>query len=178
VAGVLTFSVCGSDPGNVEGAQVAQLTDAEVRAALEAGLEGQPDYPTSAEAATSIDVAANGTTLEALLPDVAAPSPALAPAPAVPRGEPSPAATSSGAGYDLQLASVRDPAATRSHWDAVRTQHPDLFSGLSPNVQTADLGDRGVYHRLRVGPFPDRASAARTCEAYKSRGGDCLVVAQ
>jgi len=42
-------------------------------------------------------------------------------------------------------------------------------------VETADLGDRGVYHRLRVGPFASSDAAKTYCEGLKERGQDCLI---
>jgi cell division septation protein DedD len=40
----------------------------------------------------------------------------------------------------------------------------------------ADLGDRGVYYRLQVGPFPDRAKAVQLCRKLSARRQSCLLV--
>lgn len=78
--------------------------------------------------------------------------------------------------YTLQLVSVRSSEDALRHWGTLKGKHPHLLAGLSPTVQRADLGAKGVYHRLRVGPFADRESAASACEALQMRGGSCLVV--
>jgi cell division septation protein DedD len=192
LVGLMSFSVCGGSD-SLEGQRLAGPSDAEVREALESGLAAQPAYPTEAEAAASGD--APGAAPEPRLPDVAAPGPdyrsaaspatpqpAAAPAPApgaTPQvaAAPPPAAVRAGTGsFSIQLASVRDAAATTGLWEQVLAEHPDLFAGVSPHVQQADLGERGVYHRLRVGPFASRETAQRTCDVYQARGGSCLVV--
>jgi hypothetical protein len=43
-------------------------------------------------------------------------------------------------------------------------------------VQRADLGDRGIYYRLRVGPMASSNVANEFCMMFRSSGGDCLVV--
>jgi hypothetical protein len=46
------------------------------------------------------------------------------------------------------------------------------------DVQRADLGSRGVYHRVRAGYFADRDSAARFCDRVRQMGQDCIVAAR
>ena len=38
----------------------------------------------------------------------------------------------------------------------------------------ADLGEKGIYYRVRVGPFND-GDAARLCGDLKAAGGDCIL---
>ena len=44
------------------------------------------------------------------------------------------------------------------------------------SIERADLGARGVFYRLRAGAFGSREGASDFCDAYKSTGGDCIVV--
>jgi len=45
-------------------------------------------------------------------------------------------------------------------------------------VQKADLGAKGVWYRLRIGPIVDKTAAAKLCGQLKSQGHpDCLVMA-
>jgi hypothetical protein len=39
----------------------------------------------------------------------------------------------------------------------------------------ADLGAKGVFFRLRIGPFASSADAKSFCDGLKTRGQDCLV---
>jgi hypothetical protein len=43
-------------------------------------------------------------------------------------------------------------------------------------VQRADLGARGIYYRIQVGPIADAAAAEHDCAELKRRGEGCIVV--
>jgi len=49
-----------------------------------------------------------------------------------------------------------------------------VLGDVQPVIQKADLGDRGTYYRVRLGPYQQQA-AARLCSNLKSAGGDCFV---
>lgn len=90
---------------------------------------------------------------------------------AAPVSQPS---ASSGAGYVAVLASI--PRSGSSRMDALK-QFADLqqryasqLGGKTPDVQEANLGDRGTYHRLIVGPPSSRQEASRLCANLKSAG--------
>lgn len=82
-------------------------------------------------------------------------------------------APSSGSGFVVQLSSQRSPDEARETFKSLQRRYA-VLSGYQPVIQRADLGDRGIYHRLRVGPF-ERGEAIRLCETLKSAGGDCIV---
>ena len=73
----------------------------------------------------------------------------------------------------VQLSSQRSEEGARTNFRRQQQRYSAL-SGYSLNIQRADLGDRGVYHRARVGPFA-RNAANSLCERLKSQGGDCIV---
>lgn len=58
------------------------------------------------------------------------------------------------------------------------TAHGDLAGDLLPDIQTADLGAKGVWYRLRIGPFAGKATAARSCEKMMKKGVSCLIAAR
>jgi hypothetical protein len=73
-------------------------------------------------------------------------------------------------------------AARRTHTDALEAfadlqlKYGHLLGGYAPFIQRADLGDRGVFYRLRVGAMDDHATAAKLCSDLKTSGlADCLV---
>ncbi|MEP3233210.1 MAG: SPOR domain-containing protein [Hyphomicrobiales bacterium] len=89
-----------------------------------------------------------------------------------------PAATSStpaanSGDYVVQLSAQRSDEAARTNFRRLQQRY-SVLANYSLNVQRADLGDRGVYHRVRVGPFA-RSAANSVCERVKSQGGDCIV---
>lgn len=102
-----------------------------------------------------------------------------------PAKKPAPAATGprpTGAGYVPVLASV--PASKSSRMDALK-QFADMqqkFAGAltnrTPDVQEANLGAKGTYHRLIAGPPGSADSARSVCNKLKAEGyGDCWVLA-
>ena len=96
------------------------------------------------------------------------------PAPSAPR--------STGAGYVAVLASV--PASASSRIDAL-TQFADMqqkygsiLSSKTPDIQEANLGAKGTYHRLLVGPPGSRDSANSVCNQLKAQGySGCWITA-
>lgn len=100
-----------------------------------------------------------------------APLPLVA-APAVVETTASPVLTANG-DFMVQLSSQRSPEAARTTFRSLQRRHSALGE-FSADIQRADLGDRGIYHRLRVGPFA-RAQANQLCQDLKSSGSDCIV---
>ena len=75
--------------------------------------------------------------------------------------------------FVVQLSSQRSENGARSDFRRQQQRYSAL-AGYSLNIQRADLGDRGVYHRVRLGPFA-RSAANSLCARVKSQGGDCIV---
>ena len=94
----------------------------------------------------------------------------------VPEPEPEPAAGAPVADlFRVQVASARDEAGAEREWERLKSRHGELLDGLNLRVVHADLGDKGVWYRARIGPFSDRAGASALCDALKARGTDCFV---
>ncbi|MEM1283893.1 MAG: SPOR domain-containing protein [Pseudomonadota bacterium] len=79
--------------------------------------------------------------------------------------------------FIVQLASLRSEEQARSTFSALQSRFGSILTGFSPNIQEVDLGDRGIYHRVRLGPM-DRADADSLCQRYQAAGGDCFVQRQ
>ena len=79
--------------------------------------------------------------------------------------------------YYIQLASLRDEADARTAYERIRDDFPNLVSGLSVVFPKVDLGSRGTFTRIQVGPLP-QAQAKKRCADYSAaaRGGTCLVI--
>lgn len=97
--------------------------------------------------------------------------------------DPSPAPRASGgAGYVAVLASV--PASDSSRINAL-TQFADMqqkygaiLGNKTPDIREANLGEKGTYHRLLVGPPSSRDSANSVCSQLKAQGfSGCWVTA-
>lgn len=130
-------------------------------------------------------------TAPAPAPAVATPQPAPAkpapaplankPAPVVAKPAPAPVAqaapvsppAASGA-YVAQIAAFKSQAEAEAGWAAFKRNHAATLGGMSPNIVSVDLGEKGTWFRLRTGSFPDKAAAADFCARLKAEGASCL----
>lgn len=90
------------------------------------------------------------------------------------RASPAPTVATSGQ-YLVQVLSVRSESAARAAWSRMQATHGALLVNETLNMEQADLGERGIFYRVRFGAFDARSSANATCKALKSEGQDCLV---
>ncbi|MBL8543407.1 MAG: SPOR domain-containing protein [Hyphomonadaceae bacterium] len=105
-------------------------------------------------------------------------APLAADAPATDAGPPQVAAAPMIAGngpFVAQLAALQSEAAVQQAWRRLSSRAPELFASAHLDVERADLGQRGIYYRVRAGYFTDRSNAARFCERIRQMGQDCIV---
>lgn len=93
---------------------------------------------------------------------------------------PAPVATT-GSGYVAVLASI--PRSSTSRIEALKRfadlqqKYGSVLSGKTPDVAEANLGAKGNYHRLLVGPPASRQKASGVCSQLKTEGyPDCWVM--
>lgn len=152
---------------------------AEAAPAETAGSESTPG-PRALEAAEQ------GPPAPAAAPEPAAEAPAQAAAPApepAPALEPAQSApapadglgTAQSGQYLVQLLSVRSEEAARGEWARLQGRYEELLGPHTINIQEADLGERGIYYRVRTGAFDTKAGANSFCGKLKAAGQDCLV---
>jgi hypothetical protein len=107
-------------------------------------------------------------------PVVAKPAPApVAVAKVAPPPAPVSAPVASGA-YVAQIAAFKSQAEAEAGWAAFKRNHAAILGGMSPNIVSVDLGEKGTWFRLRTGSFADKASAADFCARLKAEGAICL----
>lgn len=82
--------------------------------------------------------------------------------------------------FHVQLSSIRsDDRAVGERAAARLTRtHRSILGDLEVVAIRADLGERGIYYRLRAGPLADYTSAAELCRELTAREQDCIVVRQ
>src|SRR6266480_1986016 len=63
-------------------------------------------------------------------------------------------------GYLVQVSSQKSEADARASFRALQSKFPNGLGFKSPGIKRTDLGEKGVYYRVMVGPFgsPDEAS--------------------
>ena len=76
----------------------------------------------------------------------------------------------------VQVGSFRSEAEAMADWGRIESRFEDLLVGKTYNVQPADLGERGVFYRLRIGPFENNDDAQAYCRTLTDRGKACLAV--
>jgi cell division septation protein DedD len=79
-------------------------------------------------------------------------------------------------GYLVQLASMGSPETAQQHWELLRARNAELLGDMTLTVEEANLGTRGTYYRIQIGPFPNEATAEDMCWQLKAQKLDCLVV--
>ena len=113
-----------------------------------------------------------------------APQPEKTPEPekvaAIPPPAPPPAAkvqpAADPAGWRIQVASYRSAATAQGGWQRLLKTHGDLIGDLKSRVVRADLGARGIFHRLQAGPLANAAAARALCASLQKRKVGCLIV--
>lgn len=76
--------------------------------------------------------------------------------------------------WQVQLISSPNRASVDSAWNGLVKKYPSL-KGQPREIETADLGAKGTYYRLKAGAFADRSGADRLCADIKALGGTCIV---
>lgn len=94
-----------------------------------------------------------------------------APAPAGAAAQPKPSA----GGFVVQVTSQRSEADARTAYSSLQKRFPQVLGPYQPSIQTATVGDRGTYYRVRVGPFGSSSDASTVCNNLRAAGGDCVV---
>lgn len=79
----------------------------------------------------------------------------------------------------IQLASLKSKSDAEAFYGRVRDAFPKLVAGVNVFFPQADLGARGTFTRVQIGPL-DQADAKSRCADYSAsaRGGTCLVISR
>lgn len=82
----------------------------------------------------------------------------------------------SGGDYIVQLGAYRSNEEASGAWKQMQKKHRQL-ANMTPIIVRADLGDKGVYYRLRSGGFASANEAKAFCNSMSILGQACLVPA-
>jgi len=78
--------------------------------------------------------------------------------------------------YVVQVASVRSRAAAEDMWRKIERDFDGLLPDkIYPDIKEADLGDKGIYYRLRISGLGEKASATHLCDQLVARKQACFV---
>jgi cell division septation protein DedD len=133
----------------------------------------------ASEEPIKVEPTPNAATVIVKKPDVSTPEVKPAPskpAPVAPVIHTGPINTGNG-DYVVQVASLRSQAEANQSWTRLNKKVGDLIpSALFADIKRVELEGKGVFHRLRVSGFADKAAAKTFCDSLKARKQDCIVV--
>lgn len=109
------------------------------------------------------------------VPQAGAPTQLVAAAPAQAAPVSSTPAVSPRGGFVVQVSSQRTEAEARSAFLSLQQRYPTILGSYQPLIQQANLGDRGTYYRVRIGPMASREDANLLCNNLRNAGGECIV---
>jgi cell division septation protein DedD len=78
--------------------------------------------------------------------------------------------------WRVQLGAAKEEARAKSSLARIAKANADVLKDLNPEIARADLGAKGVYYRMRLGPLPDKAAADALCRKLADRKVGCIVV--
>ena len=88
------------------------------------------------------------------------------------------AATSAASGYVAVLSSKTSRMDALKAFADLQQKYGDVLASKTPDVQEANLGEKGVRYRAVVGPPGSRDAASGVCKQLKTAGyTDCWVTA-
>ncbi len=87
-------------------------------------------------------------------------------------------ASATSSGLRVQIGSFRSAADATKAWDQTVAAHRELIGQRQPYIVEANLGERGIFYRLQIGPLHSSNEARTLCNALKARGQDCILAAR
>ena len=79
-------------------------------------------------------------------------------------------AQSSNRSYVVQVTSRASQTGVLAAFANMQQKYPNLMEAYAPDIQRADLGEKGILYRLRVGPFSTKTAAQELCSKLKTSG--------
>lgn len=76
--------------------------------------------------------------------------------------------------WQIQLISSPNKTAMEKSWKDLTKKYSQL-KDLPHEIESADLGAKGTFYRLKAGAFQTRTEADKLCNSIKASGGSCLV---
>lgn len=77
--------------------------------------------------------------------------------------------------YWIQVGSHGGEDIARAQWQRIQGAAQAVAPSAGNRIQRANLGARGVYYRVQIGPFVSQGEAGRTCAQLKARQIDCFL---
>lgn len=76
--------------------------------------------------------------------------------------------------WRVQLMASTNRSAVANSWKSLTGKYK-ILQNQPHEIETADLGAKGIFYRLHAGAFTDRSGADNLCKEIKALGGSCIV---
>ena len=80
------------------------------------------------------------------------------------------------AAFRVQIGAVKTDSEAKREGERLKRQHTDVLGPLQLSVHRADLGSKGVFYRIQLGPLASADAAGDVCKKLSARKVGCLVV--
>jgi hypothetical protein len=77
--------------------------------------------------------------------------------------------------YWIQVGSHKDESIARAEWQKIQSGAQAVVANAGNRIQRADLGARGVYYRIQIGPFASQGEAGQFCARLRARTVECFL---
>ncbi len=125
-------------------------------------LENEPKAQESQPEPETIQSAPDAETVQNIEPAAGAAAPALR--------------TIEPGTHYLQLSSVTSREGAQREWKRLQKEFDDYLTGLDHRVQEANLGARGTFYRIQVGPMSKQSADALCADIKSQKSTGCLVI--
>ncbi len=76
--------------------------------------------------------------------------------------------------YAVHLGSYRSASRAFEGYTQIKAKTPGVLTDLEPRVERVDLGAKGIFERLKAGPFTSRKEALSVCSQLHQSGQYCV----
>jgi len=76
--------------------------------------------------------------------------------------------------YAVHLGSYRTASRAFEGYAQIKAKTPGALKHLQPRVERVDLGSKGIFERLKAGPFASRKEALNVCSQLRGAGQYCV----
>lgn len=81
-------------------------------------------------------------------------------------------------GFYIQLGAFRARAEVDAQWQKIYKKHYKLLKDHGYIAERADLGKKGVFYRLKLGPIDSSSQARALCNKLKEQKQECFFVSK
>lgn len=75
----------------------------------------------------------------------------------------------------VQVSSQKTEEDAQASFRSLQAKYPTVLGGRQALIRRHDLGERGTFYRVQVGPFVSADQANEMCGNLKAAGGQCIV---